>query len=247
LAYGRWKRVVGSLASFQVATREEGVAMADMRMLECQGLRRSFGDVVAVDGVEFHIDAGETYGLLGPDGAGKTTTISMIAGLLERDSGEVVVVAGEPMTTRAIRAKAAIGYVPEDLALYPDFSARENLVFFARLDGMRTAEAKRRSREVLEVTGLADRAGDQTKKYSGGMKRRLDIGVGLLHRPKLLILDEPTVGVDPQSRNAILESVEGMSGEGMAVLYTTRYFNDEDTRRSHRRRTSRDGRTTCRR
>ena len=219
--------------------------MADMRMLECRGLRRSFGDLVAVDGVGFHIDAGETYGLLGPNGAGKTTTISMIAGLLERDGGEVVV-AGEPMTTHAIRAKAAIGYVPQDLAIYPDLSARENLVFFARLYGMPTAEAKRRSREVLEVTGLADRAGDQTKKYSGGMKRRLNIGIGLLHRPKLLILDEPTVGVDPQSRNAILESVGGLSGEGMAVLYTTHYFNDEDTRRSHRRRTSRPGRTTCR-
>ena len=201
--------------------------MADMRMLECRGLRRSFGDLVAVDGVGFHIDAGETYGLLGPNGAGKTTTISMIAGLLERDGGEVVV-AGEPMTTHAIRAKSAIGYVPQDLAIYPDLSARENLMFFARLYGMPTAEAKRRSAEVLEVTGLADRAGDQTKKYSGGMKRRLNIGIGLLHRPKLLILDEPTVGVDPQSRNAILESVEGLSGEGMAVLYTTHYMEEAE-------------------
>ena len=223
--------------------------MADMRMLECQGLRRSFGDLVAVDGVGFHIDAGETYGLPGPNGAGKTTAISMIAGLLERDGGEVVVVvvAGEPMTTHAIRAKAAIGYVPQDLATYPDLSARENLVFFARLYGMPTAEAKRGSREVLEGTGLADRAGDQAKKYSGGMKRRLNIGIGLLHRPMLLIVDEPTVWVDPRSRNAILESAGGLSGEGMAGLHTTHYFNDEDTRRSQRRRTSRPGRTTCRR
>jgi ABC-2 type transport system ATP-binding protein len=201
--------------------------MADMRMLECRGLRRSFGDLVAVDGVGFHIDAGETYGLLGPNGAGKTTTISMVAGLLDRDGGEVVV-AGEPMTTRAVRAKSAIGYVPQDLAIYPDLSGRENLVFFARLYGMPTAEAKRRSGEVLEVTGLADRAGDQTKKYSGGMKRRLNIGIGLLHRPRLLILDEPTVGVDPQSRNAILESVEGLSGAGMAVLYTTHYMEEAE-------------------
>ena len=170
--------------------------MADMRMLECQGLRRSFGDLVAVDGVGFHIDAGETYGLPGPNGAGKTTTISMIAGLLERDGGEVGV-AGEPMTTHAIRTKAAIGYVPQDLAIYPDLSARENLVFFARLYGMPTAEAKRRSREVLEVTGLADRAGDQAKKSSRGMKRRLNIGIGLLHRPKLLIVDEPPVWGGP--------------------------------------------------
>ena len=151
----------------------------------------------------------------------------MIAGLLERDDGEVVV-AGEPMTTRSVRAKSAIGYVPQDLAIYPDLSGRENLVFFARLYGMPTAEAKRRSDEVLDLTGLADRAGDQTKKYSGGMKRRLNIGIGLLHRPKLLILDEPTVGVDPQSRNAILESVEGLSGAGMAVLYTTHYMEEAE-------------------
>ena len=201
--------------------------MAGERMLECRGLRRRFGELVAVDGVGFHIDPGETYGLLGPNGAGKTTTISMIAGLLERDDGEVMV-AGEPMTTHAIRAKSAIGYVPQDLAIYPDLSARENLVFFARLYGMPTAEANHRSGEVLEVTGLADRAGDQTKTYSGGMKRRLNIGIGLLNRPKLLILDEPTVGVDPQSRNAILESVEGLSGEGMAVLYTTHYMEEAE-------------------
>jgi ABC-2 type transport system ATP-binding protein len=201
--------------------------MAGTWMLECRGLRRCFGELVAVDGVGFHIDTGETYGLLGPNGAGKTTTISMIAGLLERDGGEVVV-AGEPMTTRTIRAKSAIGYVPQDLAIYPDLSARENLMFFARLYGMPTAEAKRRSNEVLEVTGLADRAGDQTKTYSGGMKRRLNIGIGLLHQPKLLILDEPTVGVDPQSRNAILESVGGLSGAGMAVLYTTHYMEEAE-------------------
>jgi len=201
--------------------------MAGMRMLECRGLRRRFGDLVAVDGVGFHIDAGETYGLLGPNGAGKTTTISMIAGLLERDAGEVTVDGG-PMGTHAVRAKAALGYVPQDLAIYPDLSARENLVFFARLYGMSTAEAKRRSAEVLEVTGLADRAGDQTKKFSGGMKRRLNIGIGLLHRPKLLILDETTAGVDPRSRNAILGSVEALSGQGIAVLYTTHYMEEAE-------------------
>ncbi len=201
--------------------------MAGERMLECRGLRRRFGDLVAVDGVGFHIDPGETYGLLGPNGAGKTTTISMIAGLLESDDGEIVV-AGEPMNTHTIRAKSVIGYVPQDLAIYPDLSARENLMFFARLYGMSTSEAKRRSDEVLEVTGLRDRARDQTKKYSGGMKRRLNIGIGLLNQPKLLILDEPTVGVDPQSRNAILESVEGLSGQGKAVLYTTHYMEEAE-------------------
>jgi ABC-2 type transport system ATP-binding protein len=196
-------------------------------MLDCRGLRRSYGNLTAVDGVGFHISPGETYGLLGPNGAGKTTTISMIAGLLDRDDGEVTV-DGQPMSPQAVRAKAAIGYVPQDLALYPDLSARENLMFFARLYGMSTANAKRRCADVLEVTGLTDRAGDQTKKYSGGMKRRLNVGIGLLHRPKLLILDEPTVGVDPQSRNAILESVEGLSGEGMAVLYTTHYMEEAE-------------------
>src|SRR6478672_11398597 len=151
-------------------------------ILACRGLRRRYGDLTAVDGVGFQISPGETYGLLGPNAAGKTTTISMIAGLLNRDAGEVTV-AGEAMRPCA---------------------------------------------EVLTVTGLTDRAGDQTKKYSGGMKRRLNIGIGLLHRPKLLILDEPTVGVDPQSRNAILESVQGLSGEGMAVLYTTHYMEEAE-------------------
>ncbi len=201
--------------------------MAGERVLECRGLRRSFGKIVAVDAVGFHIDPGETYGLLGPNGAGKTTTISMVAGLLERDAGEVMV-AGEPMTTHSIRAKGALGYVPQDLAIYPDLSGRENLIFFARLYGMPTAEARRRSDEVLALTGLTDRAGDQTKQYSGGMKRRLNVGIGLLHRPRLLILDEPTVGVDPQSRNAILESVERLSGAGMAVLYTTHYMEEAE-------------------
>jgi ABC-2 type transport system ATP-binding protein len=201
--------------------------IANGRVLECHDLRRSFGKLVAVDGVGFHIDPGETYGLLGPNGAGKTTTISMIAGLLERDAGEVTV-AGEPMTTHSVRAKSALGYVPQDLAIYPDLSGWENLMFFARLYGMPTAQAKSRSNEVLALTGLADRAGDQTKQYSGGMKRRLNIGIGLLHKPRLLILDEPTVGVDPQSRNAILESVEGLSGAGMAVLYTTHYMEEAE-------------------
>jgi ABC-2 type transport system ATP-binding protein len=201
--------------------------MATERVLWCHDLRRRFGGLVAVDGVGFYIDPGETYGLLGPNGAGKTTTISMIAGLLDRDGGEITV-AGEPMTTRAIRAKKAIGYVPQDLAIYPDLSGRENLMFFARLYGMPTAEARRRSAEVLELTGLSDRAKDQTKQYSGGMKRRLNIGIGLLNRPKLLILDEPTVGVDPQSRNAILESVEALSGAGTAVLYTTHYMEEAE-------------------
>jgi len=196
-------------------------------VLECRDLRKTFGDLVAVNGVGFTIAPGETYGLLGPNGAGKTTSISMIAGLLERDAGDVSV-EGKPLTTTSVEAKSAIGYVPQDLAIYPDLSGRENLRFFARLYGMHGDDLTRRVDEVLEIVGLADRAGDLAKEYSGGMKRRLNIGIGLLHRPRLLILDEPTVGVDPQSRNSILESVDHLSAEGMAVLYTTHYMEEAE-------------------
>jgi ABC-2 type transport system ATP-binding protein len=196
-------------------------------VLDCLDLRRSFGSVEAVRGVSFRIAEGETYGLLGPNGAGKTTTISMVCGLLEPDSGDVFV-AGRPLTTRSVAAKAAIGYVPQELATYPDLSARENLRFFARLYGLPADATNARVDEVLAVIGLADRASEPTKNFSGGMQRRLNIGIGLLHRPQLLILDEPTVGVDPQSRNAILESVERLSAEGMAVLYTTHYMEEAE-------------------
>ncbi|MFB9202970.1 ABC transporter ATP-binding protein [Nonomuraea spiralis] len=201
--------------------------MTQDEILTCQNLRKTFGDLVAVDDVSFTIAAGETYGLLGPNGAGKTTTISMIAGILERDGGEVRV-AGRPHDTRSSWGKERIGYVPQDLALYPDLSARENLRFFARLHGLRGGRVRARVEEVLELAGLAERADDPVKDYSGGMKRRLNIGVGLLHRPPLLILDEPTAGVDPQSRNAILESVAALAGEGVGVLYTTHYMEEAE-------------------
>jgi linearmycin/streptolysin S transport system ATP-binding protein len=196
-------------------------------VLECRGLRKRFGELEAVRGISLDIAPGETYGLLGPNGAGKTTTISMVCGLLEPDAGEVLV-AGRALTTRSVEAKGAIGYVPQELAIYPDLSARENLRFFARLYGMARAEASDRVDRVLAVIGLEGRADERTKNYSGGMQRRLNIGIGLLHRPRLLILDEPTVGVDPQSRNAILESVEHLAGEGMAVLYTTHYMEEAE-------------------
>jgi ABC-2 type transport system ATP-binding protein len=191
-------------------------------ILEALGLVRHFDDLVAVNGVDVEIAEGETYGLLGPNGAGKTTTISMIAGLLEPDQGTVSV-DGHRITTSSTAGKVSIGLVPQDLAIYPDLTAAENLSFFGRLYGMSGPPLASRVDEVLEVIGLTDRRDDLISEYSGGMKRRLNIGIGLLHKPQLLILDEPTVGVDPQSRNAILESVEGLSGEGMAVLYTTHY------------------------
>ncbi len=196
-------------------------------VLQCRGLRKAFGDLQAVADVSFSIAPGETYGLLGPNGAGKTTSISMIAGLLAPDAGEISIL-GTRMTPRALTAKAAVGLVPQDLAVYPDLTARENLHFFSRLQGMTTRSVQSRTDEVLEVIGLDDRADDLVGEFSGGMKRRLNIGIGLLHQPKLLILDEPTVGVDPQSRNAILESVEALATEGLAVLYTTHYMEEAE-------------------
>lgn len=198
-----------------------------MNVLECEGLVKAFDDLVAVDGVGFHIASGETYGLLGPNGAGKTTTISMISGILEADAGKVVV-AGKEITTRSTDGNAEIGYVPQDIAIYPDLSARENLRFFGKLYGLPKARLNTRIDEVLQVIGLEDRGDDRTEEYSGGMKRRLNIGIGLLHEPSLLILDEPTVGVDPQSRNSILESVEALGREGTAVLYTTHYMEEAE-------------------
>ncbi len=196
-------------------------------VLSAQGLRKAFGDRVAVDDVSFHIEAGETYGFLGPNGAGKTTTISMVAGMLSRDAGEVIV-CDLPVDIGALQAKQVIGLVPQHIALYPDLSGRENLAFFGRLYGIRGGELKRRLDEVLEIVELTDRADDKVQEYSGGMQRRLNIAVGLLHTPQLLILDEPTVGVDPQSRNAILTSVEKLGSEGMAVLYTTHYMEEAE-------------------
>ena len=199
----------------------------DVNVLECEGLVKAFDDLVAVDDVGFHIAAGETYGLLGPNGAGKTTTISMISGILEADAGKVTV-AGSEITTRTTDGNAEIGYVPQDIAIYPDLTARENLRFFGKLYGIPKAKLGSRIDEVLDVIGLKDRGDDRTEEYSGGMKRRLNIGIGLLHEPSLLILDEPTVGVDPQSRNSILESVELLGQTGTAVLYTTHYMEEAE-------------------
>ncbi|MCD9625544.1 ABC transporter ATP-binding protein [Rhabdothermincola salaria] len=199
----------------------------DPLVLRVEGLVRRFGDRVAVDGVSFAIAPGETYGLLGPNGAGKTTTISMVAGVLGTDAGTITV-AGHTMGRGDRQAKAAIGLVPQDVALYPDLSATENLRFFGRLQGLDGRALDARITEVLDVVGLTDRAADRVDAYSGGMKRRANIAVGLLHRPRLLILDEPTVGVDPQSRNQILESIEVLGGEGLAVLYTTHYMEEAE-------------------
>ncbi|MDH3294723.1 MAG: ABC transporter ATP-binding protein [Acidimicrobiia bacterium] len=197
------------------------------QVLTVSNLSKRFGDLQAVNDVSFHIGRGETYGLLGPNGAGKSTTISMIAGLLEPDTGHVEV-NGHVISTRTTDGRQDIGYVPQDIAIYPDLSARENLRFFGELYGLGGSELKTRVAKVLELIGLTDRANDRTEDFSGGMKRRLNIGLGLLHSPRLLILDEPTVGVDPQSRNAILESVAQLGREGLSVLYTTHYMEEAE-------------------
>ncbi|MFC7405898.1 ABC transporter ATP-binding protein [Georgenia alba] len=202
-----------------------GPASSDVLVVD--GVVRRFGKLTAVDGVSFRVAPGETYGLLGPNGAGKTTTISMVAGLVRADAGTVRVM-GEAVGPDKIAVRRHIGLVPQDLAIYPELTARENLTFFGRLQGLERRDLTRRVGEVLELVGLDERADGATKEFSGGMKRRLNIGVGLLHRPALLILDEPTVGVDPQSRNAILTSVEALSVEGMAVLYTTHYMEEAE-------------------
>ena len=196
-------------------------------VLRATDLRKRFGAIEAVKGVSLEIHEGETYGLLGPNGAGKTTTISMICGLLTRDGGEVTL-DGRPIDVGAVSAKAGIGFVPQELAIYPDLTARENLEFFGRLYGIGGPTLKARVSEVLDLIGLTERAKDRTGTFSGGMQRRLNIGIGLLHQPRLLLLDEPTVGVDPQSRNAILDSIATLGKAGMAILYTTHYMEEAE-------------------
>lgn len=196
-------------------------------VLTVRGLTKRFDRLVAVDGVGFSVAQGETYGLLGPNGAGKTTTISMVTGLLRPDQGSVTVL-DRAMSAGSREARALVGLVPQELALYPDLTGEENLRFFGRLYDLGGRDLDSRTSQVLQVVGLEERRADKAAEYSGGMKRRLNIAIGLLHRPRLLILDEPTVGVDPQSRNSILEAVEKLATEGMSVLYTTHYMEEAE-------------------
>ena len=196
-------------------------------MLDAAHLSRAFGARLAVDDVSFHVAPGETYGLLGPNGAGKTTTIRLVCGLLSADLGEVTV-AGMRMRATTTTAKAQIGYVPQDVSLYPDLTARENLSFFGRLYRLSGKTLRDRVDEVLDLIDLTGRGDDRVESFSGGMKRRLNIGASLLHRPRLLVLDEPTVGVDPQSRHAILTSIQTLGSQGLAVLYTTHYMEEAE-------------------
>jgi ABC-2 type transport system ATP-binding protein len=196
-------------------------------ILEADCLKKSYGDLVAVSGVSLHAGAGETIGLLGPNGAGKTTTVSMIAGLVRPDSGAVRI-EGRPLAGDADPNKRRIGLVPQDLALYDELTAEANLQLFAALYGLAGTAARKAMGEALELVGLRDRAHDRVKNYSGGMKRRLNLAAALLHDPQILLLDEPTVGVDPQSRNAIFDNLEVLKRGGKTLLYTTHYMEEAE-------------------
>jgi ABC-2 type transport system ATP-binding protein len=201
-------------------------------LLEVNGLCKNYGERRAVDGVSFQVRRGQTVGLLGPNGAGKSTTVSLICGLLRRDAGTVLL-DGQPMGEGDNAAKRRIGLVPQDLALYEELSALDNLKLFGALYGLKGAPLARRCQEVLELVRLADRAKDKPATFSGGMKRRLNIAAALLHEPALLILDEPTVGVDPQSRNAIFDTLEALKAQGRSLIYTSHYMEEVERLADH--------------
>jgi len=194
-------------------------------ILEVKGLSKAFKDKKAVDSVSFGVQEGEAFGLLGPNGAGKSTTIGMIFGLLRPTAGEVVV-NGTLLSKQPEKAKACMGYVPQEIALYPELTAAENLAYWGRMYGLGGIKLQRRVSEVLDIVGLSDRAKHRVETFSGGMKRRVNIAAALLHEPKLLIMDEPTVGVDPQSRNHILETVKKLNDSGLTIIYTSHYMEE---------------------
>lgn len=196
-------------------------------MIEVRDLQKSYGDLVAVDHVSFTASAGTVFGLLGPNGAGKSTTISCLSGLLKPTAGSVSV-GGFDLASDAVKAKASLGIVPQELAIYEDLSARDNLAYWGAAYGLKGDGLKQRVNHVLSRIGLADRADELPKQYSGGMKRRLNFGCGLVHEPKILLLDEPTVGVDPQSRERLFDLVRDEKANGTCVLYTTHYMEEAE-------------------
>ena len=196
-------------------------------ILEVHDLGKKYGDFTAVKGISFDIKEGEIFSLLGPNGAGKTTTISMLSTLYTPTSGDAII-DGHSITKNPMAVKQVIGIVPQEIALYEDLTARENLIFWGEMYGLSGKPLSNRVDEVLEQIGLTDKAKNRVKTYSGGMKRRVNIGVGLLHKPRLLFMDEPTVGIDPQSRRAILDTVQDLNKHGMTVLYTTHYMEEAE-------------------
>lgn len=195
-------------------------------MIRAQNLSKRYGDIVALDDVSFEVNKAETFGLLGPNGAGKTTTIQLLCGLLKPDGGTVSLAGKADPTLPEVRL--SLGVVPQTLAIYEELSARQNLRFFGRTYGLSGSKLKERVGQCLEVAGLTQRSSESVSKYSGGMKRRLNMVCSLLHEPTLLLLDEPTVGVDPQSRNLMFDTIEAMKAQGRTIIYTTHYMEEAE-------------------
>jgi ABC-2 type transport system ATP-binding protein len=195
-------------------------------MIKVDNLKKRFGSTVALDDVSFEVQKGETFGLLGPNGAGKTTTIQLLCGLLKPDSGTVTLDGKTDPTL--VEVRLSLGVVPQTMAIYEELSAQENLRFFGRIYGLSGRLLKERVNNCLEIAGLAQRSKERVSKYSGGMKRRLNMVCSLLHEPPLLLLDEPTVGVDPQSRNSIFDTIEVMKKQGRTIIYTTHYMEEAE-------------------
>ena len=208
-----------------------GSSSANMKRMQdflvASGLTKSFDGVQVVESVSFTVHSQEIFGLLGPNGAGKTTTIRMLSTVLDPDEGDVSV-GGHSLARESDAVRRLIGVCPQELALYPELSATDNLIFFGRMAGLSGRESKERAEDILQRVGLTERAKDAVRKYSGGMKRRVNIAIALMSRPRLLFLDEPTVGIDPQSRNHIFDTVLALRDEGMSVLYTTHYMEEAD-------------------
>ena len=196
-----------------------------MAILEVKDLKKAFGSRQAVNGASFSVREGEIFGLLGPNGAGKSTTLSLVCGLLKANAGKIVV-DGWDIAKDGVKAKNLIGIVPQEPALYPMLSAKANLRFWGTINGLTSDELEKAVNDVLKVVGLEDRAEGKISKFSGGMKRRLNIAAGLIHNPRLLIMDEPTVGIDPQSRNHILETVKNLRKRDITVIYTSHYVEE---------------------
>lgn len=194
-------------------------------MLNVHDIKKNYEDKQVLKGINFHLKKGESFGLLGPNGAGKSTLIGILSGLIHATSGTIMI-EGIDLKKETKKAQEMIGIVPQEIALYLHLTAKENLIFWGRMYGLKGKELKSRVQETLELIGLEDRANDQVKVFSGGMKRRVNIGCAILHQPKLLIMDEPTVGIDPQSRNHILETVKTLNGEGMTIIYTSHYMEE---------------------
>lgn len=200
--------------------------------IEVGGLSKSYGSKAALKNITFGVQEGSCFGLLGPNGAGKSTTMKILSGLLEADRGTVRIF-GKDQRSSAEDTKVKVGYVPQSITLYEKLSANDNLIFFGEMYGVKGKELKRRIGEVLEQVGLADRAKDAVETFSGGMKRRVNIAAALLHRPKLLIMDEPTVGIDPQSRNHIFEMIRALQKNGVTILYSTHYMEEVESLCDH--------------